>query len=155
MSLRAHTRAMKPIIASIRVDRPREEVFAFLDVLPNHVRFTDHMLVDWSFSGSPAGVGSKSRMRAALPGPKDWMDLEVIESRAPETTVEETVSAKGKRRTRGTYTLDELPGGATRVRFELAWLRATLLDRLLAPFSRRWLQRGNDKAMRRLAETLK
>jgi hypothetical protein len=32
-------------------------------------------------------------MRAALPGPKDWMELEVIESRAPSTTVDETVSA--------------------------------------------------------------
>jgi hypothetical protein len=119
------------------------------------VRFTDHMLVDWSFSGPPAGVGSKARMRPALPGRKDWMELEVLESRAPEATVEETVSAKGRRRTRGTYTLEELPDGATEVRFELAWLKATLLDRLLAPFSRGWLQRGNDKAMRRLAETLR
>ena len=38
---------MKPINVSARVDRPREKVFAFLDVLPNHVGFTDHMLVDW------------------------------------------------------------------------------------------------------------
>jgi hypothetical protein len=136
------------------VNRPRDDVFAFLDALPNHVGFTDHMLVDWSFSGPPSGVGSKARMRAALPGPKDWMDLEVLESRAPETTVEETVSAKGRRRTRGTYTLEALPDGGTQVRFELVWLKATLLDRLLAPFSRGWLQRGNDKAMHRLGETL-
>ena len=145
---------MRPITVSVDLDRPREEVFAFLDELTNHVGFTDHMLVDWSFSGPPAGVGSKSHMRAALPGPKDWMDLEVIESRAPETTVEETVSAKAKRRTRGTYTLEELPGGRTRVRFELRWLQTPPLDRLLAPLSRGWLQRGNEKAMRRLAETL-
>lgn len=145
---------MKPITASVRVDRPRDEVFAFLDALPNHTGFTDHMLVDWSFSGPPSGVGSKARMRPALPGPKDWMELEVLESRAPETTVEETVSANGRRRTRGTYTLEELPDGATQVRFELAWLAATRLDRLLAPISRGWLQRGNDKAMRRLAATL-
>ena len=145
---------MKPITASVRVDRPRDDVFAFLDVLPNHAGFTDHMLVDWSFSGPPSGVGSKSRMRPALPGPKDWMELAVIESRAPERTVEETLSANGRRRTRGTYTLEALPGGATQVRFELAWLETPRLDRLLAPFSRRWLQRGNDKAMLRLKRML-
>jgi hypothetical protein len=146
---------MKPITASVRVDRPRDEVFAFIDVLANHAGFTDHMLVDWTFSGPPEGIGSKSRMRPALPGPKDWMELEVLESRAPVTTVEETVSAKGKRRTRGTYTLEELPGGATQVRFELVWLETTFLDRLLSPFTRGWLQRGNEKAMQRLQQTLR
>ena len=145
---------MQPIVVSVSVDRPREEVFAFLDVLPNHVGFTDHMLVDWSFSGPPSGVGAKCRMRAALPGPKDWLELEVIESRAPVTTVEETVGAKGRRRTRGTYTLEELPGGGTVVRFELRWLQTSLLDRLVAPLTHRWLRRGNEGAMRRLGEVL-
>jgi hypothetical protein len=145
---------MKPINVSVRVDRPREEVFAFLDVLANHAPFTDHMLVEWSFSGPPAGVGARARMRAALPGPKDWMDMEVVESRPPVTTAEETVSAKGRRRTRGTYVLDELPDGGTDVRFELTYLHTPILDRLLAPFTRGWLRRGNQRAMRRLGETL-
>jgi hypothetical protein len=145
---------MKPITASVRVERPRDEVFAYLDVLANHVGFTDHMLVDWSFAGPTSGVGAKARMRAALPGPKDWMELEVIESRAPITTVEETVSAKGRRRTRGAYVLDELPDGATDVRFELAWVKPTILDRLLSPITRGWLRRGNEKAMVRLGERL-
>src|SRR5215211_1155233 len=136
---------MKPINVSVRVDRPREEVFAFLDVLANHAPFTDHMLVEWSFSGPPAGVGARARMRAALPGPKDWMDMEVVESRPPVTTAEETVSAKGRRRTRGIYTLDELPDGGTDVRFELAYLQTPILDRLLAPFTGGWLRRGNEK----------
>jgi hypothetical protein len=46
---------MKPISVSVRVDRPREDVFAFLDVLADHAQFTDHMLVDWSFDGPAAG----------------------------------------------------------------------------------------------------
>jgi hypothetical protein len=112
------------------------------------------MLVEWSFSGPPAGVGARARMRAALPGPKDWMDMEVVESRPPVTTAEETVSAKGRRRTRGTYTLDELPDGGTDVRFELAYLQTPILDRLLAPFTGGWLRRGNEKALARLGDTL-
>src|SRR5215218_10974457 len=104
---------MQPIVVSVQVDRPRDEVFAFLDALPNHVGFTDHMLVDWSFEGPATGVGAKARMRAPLPGPKDWLELEVIESVAPIRTVEETVGSKGRRRTRGTYTLEDVPDGGT------------------------------------------
>jgi hypothetical protein len=145
---------MKPISVSTRVDRPRDEVFAFLDVLANHQPFTDHMLVEWSFSGPAAGVGARARMHADVPGPKDWMEMEVKESRAPVTTVEEAVSANGRRRTRGTYTLDELPGGGTHVRFDLTFLETPLRDRLLVPLTRPWLRRGNEKAMQRLRQAL-
>jgi hypothetical protein len=145
---------MNPIEVSVRVERPREEVFAFLDVLANHEPFTDHMLVDWSYSGPAAGVGAKARMRASLPGPKDWMDMEVVDAEAPVWTAEESVSAGGKRRTRGTYTLEELPGGATLVRFELRYLKTPLRDRLAAPFTQRWLKRANARAMERLGERL-
>jgi len=145
---------MKPIRVSVQVDRPREEVFAFLDALANHEPFTDHMLVDWTYSGPAAGVGAKARMRANVPGPKDWIDMEVIAAQAPVTTVEESVGAKGRRRTRGTYTLEELPGGGTHIRFELAYVEMPLSERLMAPLLRAWLKRGNEKAMRRLGETL-
>jgi len=145
---------MRPITVCVRVERPREAVFAFLDELGNHEVFTDHMLVDWTLSGPRAGVGARARMRAPLPGPKDWLELEVLESEAPVRTVEETVGARGRRRTRGTYTLDALPGGATLVRFELAFVQVPLHERLLAPLLRGWLQRANAKAMERLPAAL-
>jgi Polyketide cyclase / dehydrase and lipid transport len=144
---------MKPVTASVRIDRPREDVFSFLDVLANHVQFTDHMLVDWSFDGPAAGVGGKARMRAAVPGER-WMEMEVLESVAPVRTVEETVGADGKRRTRGTYTLDVLPGGATDVHFQLEYLQAPWSERLAAPLVRAYMRRANAKAMRRLGQTL-
>ena len=144
---------MKPITVSVRVDRPREDVFSFLDVLANHERFTDHMLVDWSFDGPAVGVGGKARMRAKVPG-EQWMELEVLESAPPVRTVEETVGAHGRRRTRGTYTLDELPGGATDVHFQLEYLAAPLSERFAAPLVRAYMRSANAKAMRRLAQTL-
>ena len=49
------------------------------------------------------------------------------------STTAEAVSAGGRRRTRGTYTLAELPDGATAISFQFAWLRAPLLERLAAP----------------------
>ena len=145
---------MRPITVSVRVERPREEVFAFLDDLGNHAAFTDHMLVDWTLSGPRTGVGARARMRAPLPGPKDWLELEVLTSEAPVRTVEETAGARGRRRTRGTYTLASLPGGATLVRFELAFVQVPLRERLLAPLLRGWLQRANARAMERLPEAL-
>ena len=128
---------MKPVTASVRIDRPRADVFSFLDVFANHVQFTDHMLVDWSFDGPATGVGGKARMRANAPG-EQWIEMEVVESVPPVRTVEQAVGAHGKRRTRGTYTLHELPGGATDVHFQLEYLEAPLSERLAWTISRPW-----------------
>src|SRR3954454_15945042 len=138
---------MTPITVSVDVDRPREEVFAFLDVLANHEPFTNHMLVDWSYDGPAKGVGAKARFRPNMPGPKLWSDLEVTGAQGPETIIEATVSAGRKRRTRGTYTLQEKPGGGTHVQFELAFVETPLMDRLGAPLTRGWLKKANAKAM--------
>src|SRR5437764_11545070 len=127
---------MKPASATVTVSRPREEVFDFLDVLGNHERFTNHFLVDWRLSGPAAGVGAKARMRLKKPGPADWLDMKVVAGERPKTTVEESVSANGRRRTRGTYLLTEAPGGATRIRFRLEWLQVPLSERLAAPLTR-------------------
>ena len=145
---------MKPIEVSVQVDQPREEVFAFLDVMANHEPFTNHMLVDWSYSGPASGIGAKARMRANVPGPKDWAEMTVVDGEAPSRIVEQAVSAKGKRRTQGTYTLHERPGGGTDVRFELRYLEMPLSDRILSPLLRAWLGRANARAMERLGERL-
>jgi hypothetical protein len=145
---------MKPIQVSTSVPRPREEVDAFLDVLGNHEPFTNHMLVDWTLSGPPAGVGAKARMRPNAPGPETWMDMEVVEAQPPERIVERAVSGGGKRRTRGTYTLADAPGGGTEVRFELVYEAMPRPERVLSPVLRVWLRRANQKAMDRLREAL-
>jgi hypothetical protein len=145
---------MKPVTVSITVPNSREEVYAFLDVLANHEPFTDHMMVDWRYSGPAAGLGARARMRLNKPGRADWMDLEVVEVHPPTTSVEETVGAGGRRRTRGTYVLEEAPGGGTLISFRFEWLRAPLLERLAAPFTRSVLRRGNRRSLARLAERL-
>jgi len=144
---------VRPLLSSVTVDLPRQQVFEFLDVLANHVTFTDHFLVDWTFSGPAAGVGAAARLRPALPGPPAWTELRVLESEAPVRTVEETTSAGGRRRSRGTYRLTE-DGDRTLVEFSLEQVVMPPLDRLTAPLTRRWLQRGNDRAMARLAEVI-
>ena len=145
---------MKPIKVSVAVDRPRDEVYAHLDVLANHEAFCDHFLTDWSVSGPAGGAGAKVRVKAKAPGPETWIDIEVIEAVAPERTVERGTSAEGRRRTRGTYTLTELPGRRTLVEFELVYEAAPAFERPALPLMRPWLRRANEKAMERLAEQL-
>ena len=145
---------MKPVTVTVTVAKPREEVFEFLDVLANHERFMDHLFVDWSFSGPARGVGAKARARVNAPSSREWAEFEVVEARAPERYVEQAVSANGKRRTRGSYRLEELPGAGTTISFELAWLQVPRSERLLPPLARRFMSRANGKAMRRLAKLL-
>jgi hypothetical protein len=145
---------MKPVTVSVDVPNSREEAYAFLDLLANHEQFTDHLLIDWELSGPPAGVGAKATARVRAPGSNEIISIEVIEADPPQRIVEESVGARGKRRTRGTYTLAELPQGGTRISFELAWLEAPRLERFGAPLNGAFLKRANGKAMRRLARAL-
>ena len=145
---------MKPITVSTTVPTPREEVYDFLDVLANHRAFTDHFLVDWEVSGPQRGVGARAHMRVKSPGINDALDMEVKAAERPRMTAEESVGAKGRRRTRGTYVLDELPDGGTMITFELAWLEAPRSERLMAPITRSVVGRANAKALRRLAGML-
>ena len=68
-----------PVTVSIDLPQPRDEVFAFLDVMANHASFTDHMLVDWQVSGPATGIGSKAKVTAKFGGMTDHAEIEVIE----------------------------------------------------------------------------
>jgi Polyketide cyclase / dehydrase and lipid transport len=145
---------VKPVTASVTVAKPAREVYDFLAVLSNHESFLDHFLVDWSFSGPASGIGAKGRARTDAPGSQDWTDFEIVEADPPSRVVEDGVGAGGKRHTRGTYRLEELPDGRTKVSFELEWLEASRAERLVPPLTRAFIRRPNAKAMRRLASRL-
>jgi uncharacterized protein YndB with AHSA1/START domain len=146
---------LKPVIVTVDVPNPREDVFEFLDVLANHEPFNDHLMVDWKYSGPRAGVGARANARVKAPGSNENVDIEVIEADPPRRVVEESLSARGKRRTRGTYTLTELPDGGTRIAFELAWVEAPRNERMTAPVIRAFIRRANGRAMRRLGRLLR
>lgn len=145
---------MKPVTVSTVVARPIEEVYDFLDVLANHESFTDHLLIKWKFSGPARGVGAKAEAKANTVGSQDWTDFEVVEAERPVRIVEEGIGNGGKRHTRGTYRLEELPDGTTRVSFELEWLKMARAERLIPPMTRAFIRRVNSKSMRRLAKRL-
>ncbi|MFI6351457.1 hypothetical protein ACIBJF_02075 [Streptomyces sp. NPDC050743] len=82
-----------------------------------------------------------------------WTDvtIEVVEAEASRRIVEHNVSAAGRRRARGTYVIDPLPAGGSRVPFTYAWVRAPPADRLPAAVVRTTMRRANRTVMRRLA----
>ena len=145
---------MKPVHVSTDVPYPREEVYDFLDVMANHEPFTDHLMHDWECSGPERGIGYRARVRAGGAFGGDVIDIQVVAARAPAMIAEENVGSRGRRRATGTYTLDELPGGGTRVVFEYAWRRVPLRERMAAPLVRAFVRRGTERAMERLADRL-
>ena len=145
---------MHPVRVSTDVPNPAEEVYDFLDVMANHEPFTDHMLQDWRYSGPDRGIGSKARVTVKAAGRSETVDIEVIAGERPHSIVERNVGAGGRRIATGTYTLESLPDGGTRIVFEYAWKQAPLRERIAAPLVRAILRRGNQRAMARLAEQL-
>jgi carbon monoxide dehydrogenase subunit G len=145
---------MRPVNVSTEVPFPREKVFDFLDVMANHEPFTDHVMHQWEYSGPDRGVGSKARVKVTAGGRTDTVDIEVVSAQRPANIVEQNIGAGGRRVANGTYTLDALESGATRINFAYSWQRAPLSERLLAPVVRSVLRRANQRAMERLAQQL-
>ncbi|MFB7595603.1 SRPBCC family protein [Streptomyces sp. NPDC056160] len=145
---------MQPVTVSVDVPQTPEQVYEFLAVMAHHERFTDHYLSDWRCSGPGRGVGSCATVTATLGGAKTGVTIETVEAEAPRRLVERNVSAVGRRLARGSYTIEPLPAGGSRVSFTYAWQRVPLTDRLLAPVVRAVMRRANGTAMRRLAAEL-
>ena len=144
----------RPVTVSVDVPLERERVFDFLDVMANHESFTDHLLRDWELSGPERGVGAKARLRTRALAITDVVDIEVVDAERPLRIVERNVARKAGRTGEGTYRLEALPAGGTRIGFEYRWVVAPLIDRLTSPLARAFIRRTNETAMRRLAERL-
>ena len=146
---------MKPVTVSVEVPNSTHQVYEFLEVLGNHEAFMDHFMIDWELSGPKRGVGAKANVRVKATAEKDWTDVEIVEADADRRLVEETIGGPGgQRRTRGTYLLESLPDGGTKISFELEIVEMPRTERLMGPLNRAYVKRINGKAMRRLEERL-
>ena len=145
---------MRPIRVSVEVPQGREEVFEWLDVNAHHARLLEHMWSDFEFSGPERGVGAKLRARSRMPGPEDWSEIEVVQSEPPRLIAEQGTGGKGRRRTQGTYVLEEHAGGGTDSSFELKVQRLPVYEKPLAPLMRAYLRRSMRTAMDRLRDEL-
>jgi uncharacterized membrane protein len=143
-----------PVTVSVEVDRPRQEVFDHVDVLANHQAWLKNLYKDWSFEGPKRGVGAIARATVDAPTARERVEIKVVESVAPERTVEHATSAHGKRETTGTYRFVEVGADRTRIEFELAWRKAPRTERMAPFFARVFIARALGKSMKTLASQL-
>ncbi len=149
---------MDPQSVSVTIDRPREEVFAYLADIAHHPEFTDHFLVDWRLTREDSvgrGAGARYRVKAPL-NRYAWADSTFVEVDAPRRIVEAGHTGKFNRVvTSGLYELEADDKGATRVSWTRATRPKTPADRLLESLgARAFYKRADTKALRRLRTIL-
>ena len=131
------------VSVSTTIDRPREDVYALVDDLAAHERWTDHFLTDWEVDHDVARFKIKGGGRS---------EVRVLSS-TPDEIVEE--GSDGKRRTRGVYRLQPAGAGRTEVTFTNEILeRGSRVEVLADPLVKMFLRRNNAKALARLKELL-
>lgn len=149
---------MDPVSASVTIARPRAEVFEYLSDVANHPEFKDHFLTDWRLTREDShGRGAGARFREQLPLNRfGWGDLTLAEVEPPYRILERGRSGKFNRiRSIGVWTLQDAPGGMTRVEYRYETQPAKLSDRALELVGGRgWWRRKLGRALRRLRAIL-
>ena len=125
---------MKPITVLVDVPQPRDRVSPpGGDAQPQ--RFTDHMPTELAVRGPRPRRRLERRVDQGRR--EDRLDLhrDGLE-RAARHDRRAQRRRRGRRRASGTYALEPLPTGGTRVNFEYAWREAPRSERLLSPLVR-------------------
>jgi uncharacterized protein YndB with AHSA1/START domain len=143
-----------PVLVSVNIARPRAELFEYLADVANHAEFKDHYLADWHLTREDSvGRGAGARFREQLPLSRfGWGDYTLAEVDPPYRIVERGRSGKFNRvRAIGEWTLQDAPGGMTRVDYRYETQPAKLSDRLMELVAGRgWWKRKLSRAVRRL-----
>jgi uncharacterized protein YndB with AHSA1/START domain len=148
-----------PVSVKVTIDRPREEVFAYLADVANHSEFSDHYLTNWHLTRiDSVGQGAGARFRVGAPLQRfDWGDMTLVAVEPPHRIVALGRYGKFNRiKTTAIWTLDSGPGGSTEVEYMIESEPPLPTDRLAESLSgqRRWFKRKVRKAMSRLQSIL-
>jgi uncharacterized protein YndB with AHSA1/START domain len=149
---------MDPVSVSIVVARPREEVFAYLSDIANHLEFSDHFLDEFHLTReNSVGLGAGARFRIKAPFQRfSWAGVSLIDVDPPRRLVEAGRGGKFNRvRVMTVYSLEPHAGGTTKVELTTETQPATISDRLAESLGARgWTRRQNKRALRRLRSIL-
>lgn len=148
---------MDPVTTKITIDRPREEVFAYLADIANHAEFMEPLFGDWRLTREDSygrGAGARFRSRARMDR-FGWGDLNFLEVEPPRRIV--GVGRGGKYNRIKSYcewTLEAEGTGGTRVTFMYETEPPLPTDRIVEAIARRrtWFKRGARKALKRLRD---
>jgi uncharacterized membrane protein len=148
-----------PVHATVTIDRPREEVFAYLADIANHPEFTDHFLKEWHLTRiESVGQGAGARFRVDAPCQRfGWADITFIDVQRPHRIVAVGRGGKYNRiKVTAIWTLDVAPGGGTEVDYMVETEPALPTDRVMEALTgqHRWTARKVRRAMGRLQSIL-
>jgi uncharacterized protein YndB with AHSA1/START domain len=147
-----------PVTLHVNIDRPREEVFAYLADIANHPEFTDHFLADWRLTridSEGRGAGARYRQGGRLDR-FGYYDLSFAEVDAPYRLIAVGRGGKYNRiKTFHQWTLEPSSSG-TRLEYVYETEPPLPTDRLIEALSGRrgWFRRNGGKALRRLRSIL-
>jgi uncharacterized protein YndB with AHSA1/START domain len=147
-----------PVTLNVTIDRPREEVFAYLSDVANYPEFTDHFLTGWRLTREESeGRGAGARYRQG--GRFDrfgYYDLSIAELDPPFRIVAVGRGGKYNRiKTFHQWTLEPSSSG-TRLEYVYETEPPLRTDRIVEALSGRrgWFRRNGGKALRRLRSIL-
>ena len=150
---------MDPVSVSVKIGRPREEVFAYLADIANHAEFSDHYMTNWHLTRVDSiGPGAGARFRIGVPLQRfDWADMTLVEVDPPYRIVALGRYGKFNRiKTTAIWTLEPGPSGTTEVEYFFESEPALPTDRIVESLSgqRRYFKRKARKSLQRLQEIL-
>jgi uncharacterized protein YndB with AHSA1/START domain len=148
-----------PVTVSVKIDRPREEVFAYLADIANHPEFTDHYLKHWRLTRiESVGQGAGARFKIDAPLQRfSWADMTFVVVEPPHRIVAVGRGGKFNRvKTTAIWTLDVASGDRTEVEYMVESEPPLPTDRLMEAISGQhgWFKRKTRKALRRLQSIL-
>jgi uncharacterized membrane protein len=142
---------MAPITESIEINRPPEEVFAYVDDLSRHGEWQEPIQQTEVLTEGPTRVGSRARDRRKVPGGVREITYEITAHDPPRSASFRGVD--GPVRVVGTMTVTP-SGGGSRVSLDLDFEGHGLLGKLLVPLVRSQARKQVPQDQRRLKERL-
>ena len=144
---------------SVKIGRPREEVFAYLADIANHPEFTDHYLKHWRLTRiESVGQGAGARFKIDAPLQRfSWADMTFVVVEPPHRIVAVGRGGKFNRiKTTAIWTLDDAAGGGTAVEYMVESEPELPNDKLMEAISGQhgWVKRKARKALSRLQAIL-
>ena len=143
---------MAPIVDTVEISKPPQEVFAYLDDLACHGEWQNQIVEVVSVSEGPTRVGSRATEKRRVPGGVGEFTYEIVEHDPPRKASFRVL--EGPVRPVGTVTVEPLDAGS-RSRFTLELdFEGHGIGKLLAPLARRDARKRVPEDQVRLKEKL-
>jgi uncharacterized membrane protein len=139
------------IVSSIEVDRPQNDVFAYLDQLERHSEWQSDLLSSRLVTPGPVGVGTRAADTRKVPGGPREMTYEITEHEPPHKSSWRGVD--GPVRAVGTVLVEPVGDARSRVTVQFD-LEGHGIGVLVAPFARMQARKQVPKDQAKLKEIL-